>query len=143
MKELLNDFWKWLGYSSDEYAAKGVNWQCPKEEFYYPNYEQLLVETKKKILQKKLSTNDLNEILTVMAIDNENEDIADFIIENMDAKNMSKLCEVGISHKQPNARIQLVKIIINNETLKKQYLRSFETDKDDYIQRKVLRELGN
>ena len=113
MKKTLNDFWKWLGKSFEEYAEKGLDYfDCfGHMEIDFPDFE-CLKEQAFEIVDKNITSQDeLYDLLTVMAIDNQNHTVMNYIAKHSSDEQLKKIIEVGVLHLQPETRLQLPALI--------------------------------
>jgi hypothetical protein len=111
MYQLLEDFWKWLGKTPEEYANCGIDQRNGAEEDNFDGFVELL-SFARRVIDKGLTDNSsINDMLTIMALDNESESILEYIEENCSDEQLSMIINMGFSHLQPEARWQLAELI--------------------------------
>ncbi|MBR1758895.1 MAG: hypothetical protein IJ744_09255 [Lachnospiraceae bacterium] len=77
----------------------------------FPLWNEMMDATIELVKQEPLEESVLHQILTVMAIDNETEDVLDYLTDHASDLFVSKLIEVGVKHEQPGARWQCAELI--------------------------------
>lgn len=129
MDFLLKLFWNWLGASAEEYAK---NFSKNYEEFMFPHWDKLITETKNVISTEEESQ--IYNILTMMAIDNEEETILEYISDNSSAAFVDLLIQVIPQHIQPHARWQGAELIRRRLTAHGPViLKQLSQDENDYV----------
>lgn len=108
LHELLLQFWKWKGITPKEYAMGEFD---DFEEYMYPLWGELMYETEKLINMEKCDNQTMDQILTVLALDNEREDLLDYIEEYGSDFFIEKIALYGQHHMQPEARWQIAEIL--------------------------------
>jgi hypothetical protein len=143
----LSKFWGWAKISFEEYIANVLPPAArqPEWEGEYPDWSQLEKAATSLItaLNNGLvyTRDDLRDILTVVAIDNESENLQQFIVVTVtDFKLLRDLVNEAYSFESFHARWQMVETIresrIDNKVA---YLESFIVkDTDKYVQRRAL-----
>ena len=134
LSEQLDEFWNWIGLSPKEYAdlenKKGIN------EFHYPNFTELQESAYEQVL---LSNEDaVDDILSALAIDNESENVLDYIIENASNEFVELIVQEGLYHIQREARWQIAELIYRrrpNNSLSA--LITLSSDKDSYVRKRA------
>lgn len=109
----LEDFWKWIGKSPQEYAEYGIDYRSyyDRVEVKFPKFEKLK-NYAFEIVDKNINSKDeLNDLLTIMALDNEQQGILDYIEEHSSNEQLEKLVKIGLFHLQKEARSQLCVLI--------------------------------
>ena len=105
----LLDFWNWSGLTPEKYAKDGM--PAGLSEFEYPMFDRLLNVTKQLIHKPRNTRKELMDILTVMALDNETEDVLDYLVQHCPESKAKILVDVGMHHPLPNARWQLAEFL--------------------------------
>ena len=136
--QLLYDFWQWAGVTPEEYDKNGLYNLTGKEEFDYPHYD-LLIDSAKRLINKNIVTNeDIDVFLTVMALDNEAEELLDYIVSNISSIRAKEVVVRGMQHIQSQARWQVAEIAYR---LKIEgyldYLRFLGKDPNDYVRKRA------
>ncbi|RZT00861.1 hypothetical protein [Cuneatibacter caecimuris] len=133
---LLEEFWNWFGYTKEEYAQ--MNMQFDPGEFMFPKWEELIKNIKYYISQGTDDEDIIDDILTVMALDNESENVLDDIVENANDEFCLKIIEKGVNHIQHEARWQVAEIILHRKPDNAiRWLDELMLDKDDYVKKRA------
>lgn len=111
MYMLLEDFWKWLGKTPEEYALYGLNQKNGEEEDNYYHFAKLVSFARQVIDEGLTDNSSIDDMLTVMALDNESESVLEYAVANCSDEQLSVIIDRGFSHLQPNARWQLAELI--------------------------------
>ena len=110
MNRILMDFWKWANITPEEYAIKGIPLTDEKAPFNYPLYDKLITYAERLLQNKKLTEEELSDFLTIMALDNETEDILDYATDNATEAQLQQILQYGMNFSQPEARWQLAEL---------------------------------
>ena len=136
--KLLDDFWMWLEMSPEQYSEIGVDLKSSKCEFHYPKFEELLCYVRRVACQKVISNDEIEDILTIMALDNETEDVLDFLVDNLPDCHMNALIEKGLHHLQWEARWQLAELIYRRRFVNcEHYLQILTNDTMPYVRKRA------
>ena len=111
MNHLLKKFWKWLNITPEEYARCGVSQRNGEAEENYDYFAELLVFARSVIDEGLTDNSSIDDMLTILALDNESESVLEYIEENCSDKQLSIILKKGLSHLQPEARWQLAELI--------------------------------
>jgi len=131
--QLLSSFWEWIGCSEIEYSKK----QHPDlEEYMYPQWTELLECAKLEIMKCNTEKQSVDAVLDVLALDNEREELLDYIEENASDDYIDILCKLGLSHKQSNSRWQIAELLGRRDIKKNDLMLSFLLKDHDYYVRK-------
>lgn len=104
MNRILMDFWKWANITPEEYAIKGIPLTSEKAPFNYPLYDKLITYAERILQNKNLTEEELSDFLTIMALDNETEDILDYVTDNATEAQLQQILQYGMNFSQPEAR---------------------------------------
>ena len=78
------------------------------------------------------------DILTVMALDNETEDVLDYLVQHCPESKAKILVDVGMHHLLPNARWQLAEFLyrrrVDDFTT---FLQRLSQDEDAYVRKRA------
>ena len=99
-----------MGRSPEEYAKYGADSLADKPEFYFPRFQELLNDCETLLKCDNLPMEEIDDILTIMALDNENEWVLDTIERVASDALVAQVVKSGIQHLQPNARWQVAKL---------------------------------
>ena len=138
MKKALNDFWSWLNISPEEYAVHDIEYTNDHMEFDYPKFEMLKKMAFKIIDSDIMDDDQIYDVLTVMAIDNEEECVLDYIEENSSSEQLQRIVAIGVSHMQPNTRWQVAELVFRR--CPKNYidfLRQLSNDSHFYVKQRA------
>lgn len=138
MEKMLCDFWSWLGMTPEKYAIYGLKFSNDHMEYDYPKFSELKKAAMSIIDSGVLNVNELQNLITVMALDNEDEEILCYIEENSSKEQMMKIVDVGLSHLQPEARWQIAELISRRRPLNfVDKLRVLCNDKHSYVRKRA------
>lgn len=144
MDELLKKFWIWFGVTAYDYSKKGSNAKFDKDEFFYPEFNQLISCVNDFIVKENLSNSEIESLLTILAIDNESEDVLDMMVDNLSDDMVEKIATIGVNHLQPNARWQIAVLLgrrkIHNYVY---FLTILSNDVDEYVRKRAQNELSH
>lgn len=147
MSNLLEDFWIWANTTPRDYAEKGLDLLGDKPEFYFPFFDELL-DYARRIIEKDFPTDqEIDDVITIMALDNENEEVLSYIEEFSSPAFLKSLIEKGLYHLQPEARWQIAELLYRRKPDDfKEYLKHLSIDSNDYVMKRAkncLRYLGD
>ncbi len=132
---LLENFWIWCGLSAEEYAASAGP-LIP--EFDYPNFEAMIQCVEKEILKENKEIKTIDLILTVLALDNEAENILDFMVENLSEEYLQVIVTYGWNHMQPHTRWQIAELLFRRQLPNyKEVLYLMLKDENEYVRKRV------
>ncbi len=136
---ILNEFWKWIGLTPQLYAVVSRTQRAQElEEYMFPLWDVMISETIDLINESPADEISIDEILTVMAIDNETEKVLDYIAESGSEPFICRLIERGVVHLQPHARWQCAELIrMRNPLNKGKMLSILLSDHDEYVRRRA------
>ena len=139
MKSLLEQFWKWIDLTPLQYAQTHLDQKSGVYEDQFP-YMENLRSYAKEIVDKGILTNEcLDDLLTIMAIDNESEDTLDYITKNGSDKQIEKIARIGTTHLQPHARWQTAELICRrNLNNCMDLLLILSNDEDQYVKKRAV-----
>ncbi len=136
LSNIIDSFLRWIHLTPELYAKQSR--EKDLEEYMFPYWDDLLNEAEKAISASSLDNKTIDQILTVMAFDNENEDLLDYIISNGTDVFISRLIEAGIHHCQPQARWQCAELIRQKKPHNyKEYLKELMQDSDNYVRQRA------
>ena len=138
MNELINEFWEWAQISPEEYAKDGIDLESDKVEFYYPKLGELLKYEETIIHQSEISDAEMDDLLIIMALDNETENVLHRAIDDLMEKHVERFAELGSTHFQPNVRWQTTEFIFHRKPCKiKSYLSKLKDDEHSYVRKRA------
>lgn len=144
--DLLDEFWRWLAFTPEEYIKKIENCCVPNniEEFLFPHWGKLLKQAEASILNDCLDDSAVDNVLIVMALDNENEDILDYIVDNASPMYIKKIVLKGMHTPFSHARWQIAEILGRRKPLGwKDHLLMLCADKNHYVAKRAYNVLNN
>lgn len=145
LPSILNSFWNWIHLTPQAYAVISRKQEAQElEEYMFPFWQTMISETINLINESPTSEMAIDSILTVMAIDNETEDILDYIAQNGSKPFICRLIETGVVHLQPHARWQCAELVrrckpANGDTILSKLL----SDPDDYVRKRARNALNS
>jgi hypothetical protein len=107
-------------------------------EYDFPKYGELMEYAQAIVDNNLMSDKDIDDLLTVLALDNEGENLLDYIEDYSSNEQIERITERGVLHIQYNARWQLAEIIYRrrpNEYAK--WLNLLKNDKDSYVRQRA------
>ena len=109
INDLLCLFWKWIGLSPDEYAVYSEKMDL--EEYMFPLWEELISNAKDIVDKQQDGRLSLSCVLTVLAFDNEDEELLEYIVNNGNDAFTCQLVILGSQFYLAHARWQCAEII--------------------------------
>ena len=142
MRDLITEFWLWLNISKEEYMSMSEKQESSNyvdyEEYMFPFWEDLIDEIRNEIDDEKLDLQSIDKILTVMALDNENEDVLDYIVDNASDEYVEYIVQNGSDCLYYNARWQLAEILGRRKTRNwKELIAFLLSDKNPYVAKRA------
>lgn len=130
----LERFKKWLGEDLVYYLINTA--KSNGETYKY--VERLINSTENVIESLEVNLNLIDDILYVLAIDNEVENIKDYIIENCNDKQIELIIGRGYNYYLADARWQIA-VIIKERYLPKyeKYLEALKNDSNSYVRKRA------
>ena len=139
MHYLLKQFWEWLPVSYEEYATKGIAQLYGSYEDNFPFFSELISYAELIIKKEFVDGEHINDLLTIMGIDNETEYVLDFIEINSSDYQIQHISSVGITHSLYQVRWQLAELIFRRKPLQYDYyLQILSKDKHPYVKRRAV-----
>lgn len=134
-KAELYKFKKWLDDDESYYL---VNSAKPNGETY-SNFQKLISDTQRVIICLNNNLTYLvDDILYVLAMDNENEDILDFIVEYCNDEQIYIIISCGYICHFFEARWQIAEIIKRRYSIKyERYLEYLKNDENSYVRKRA------
>lgn len=131
---LLCEFWAWLGISRQEYLRRSVSVEF--EEYMFPKWSFLINETFHAISREDMCI--IPSIMEVMALDNESENVLDYLSENATSSFLDniymRLPECSFHH----ARWQGAELIQRRPTtVGKEILYCLISDENSYVKKRA------
>ena len=135
---LLSKFWKWIGKTPEEYARDGLQYIHGRMEFDYPEFDAIMNCAMRIIDSGTMLHERIYMLLTIMALDNESEQVLDYAIDNCSEEQVSVIADIGLDHLQPNARWQLAELIYSRRPENfMQYLEKLSKDGHPYVSKRA------
>ena len=135
---LLSKCWKWIGKTPEEYSKDGLQYIHGHMEFDYPEFDAIKNRAMRIVDSGTMLNEHINVFLTIMALDNESEQILDYATENCSEEQVRVIVDIGIDHLQPNARWQLAELIYSRRP--ENFIQSLEKlskDRHPYVRRRA------
>lgn len=134
-KEELYKLKKWIGNDENYYLVNSVK---PNGETY-SNLKNVILSTQRIIdcLDNNLAYL-VDDILYVLAMDNETEDILDFIVKYCNDNQLYIIISSGYTYRLSEVRWQIAEIIKRRYSKKyEKYLEYLKHDKDSYVKKRA------
>ena len=136
---MLKQFLEWLPVSYEEYANNGISQLQGNCEDSFPFFTELISYAELIIKEDLVDDEHINDLLTIMGIDNETEYVLDFIESNSSDYQIQNITRIGIAHSLYNARWQLAELICRRKPLQYDfYLQALSKDAHPYVQRRAI-----
>lgn len=136
MIDLLQKFWKWANISPEQYAHK--NSLTIINEFDYPYFDELLKYAKDTINNEVCSRQEIENVLMIMALDNETEDVLDYLAEKCSDEMIMQYIDLGVASIQPNVRWQIGELLFRRKPLNYlSYIERLSKDEDVYVRKRA------
>jgi len=143
MLQSLQDFWAWAEITPEEYAKNGIDLLSEKAPFNYPNFDFLIEYCCESIQKDFLTDKEIDDILTIMALDNETQDVLDMLEKKLPQQFEQRLIHIGLKHLQHEARWQLAELIYRRQPEGyEKYLRILAKDEHAYVQKRAKNALS-
>lgn len=138
MNYILSKFWQWAEITPKEYATNGIPLTSEKAPFNYPLFDQLVGYAKQLLMHKELTKEELSDFLTIMALDNETEDVLDFATDNATESQIQQILQFGVKFPQFEARWQLAELAYRRKPNRYlEYLNILYHDSNDYVKKRA------
>ena len=135
MHYLLKQFWEWLPVSYEEYATNGIAQLNGSYEDNFPFFSELISYAELIIKKELVDDEHINDLLTIMGIDNETEYVLELIESGSSDYQIQHISLVGITHSLYSARWQLAELICRRKPLGyDSYLQTLSKDTHPYVQ---------
>jgi len=139
MNELLRQFWEWMQVSPELYASEEYDMNDDKSEFFFPAFTDLIKYAEFVVDSNSLFEDDINDLLTIMALDNESESVLEYIEKHSSEEQLECIVRKGMLHIQPNARWQIAELIYRRKTMSyKNQLIVLSMDKHSYVKKRAM-----
>lgn len=136
LTNLLTDFWKWAGIDSEQFAQI-VDPTSVVEPFYYPRFNELR-NSCKNMINKQLSNQEIDDFLTCLALDSEEELVLTWCIELGNDAFVNELVKLGCTHLQPETRWQIAELFRNRGYSSQiDYLKLLCNDSNPYVKKRA------
>ena len=148
LKMYLSSFWEWAGRSSGEYVKDsetgiGGTGAGNFSEYLYPLFDHMILCAKGTAHMKEISAEDVENFLTVLALDHEAENLLDWLKYHASVSFIQRIVECGVHHIQPNARWQIAELLrVRDVSCRYDYLHLLEIDEDSYVQKRAQNSLA-
>ena len=139
MHDFLKDFWKWANKSPEEYGKSGMNQNKGEFEDDFPLFENLITYAKTIVDNNEIEPNLIDDLLNIMALDNESENILDYIEDKSSDEQLKVIVKLGLLHLQYNARWQLAELLYRRRPENwKIHLNELSNDEHPYVRKRAL-----
>lgn len=139
MNNKLKDFWEWFQKTPEQYAMCELQYIYNHMEYDYPEYQALIDFATQVVDNNTKNEDDIYDLLTIMALDNESENILDYIEDNSTDEQIQIIIKLGMSHLQPHARWQIAELLYRRKP--KDYLCNLiilSIDNNSYVSQRAL-----
>ncbi|WP_432664461.1 HEAT repeat domain-containing protein [Wukongibacter baidiensis] len=140
LKKELDLYWKWSRIDEEKYSNN--EWIIEFEEWEYPNWNRLMELASKAISNienGEASKNLVVDVLTVMALDNEVENLLDECELILSDKALECVAQCALEHCQWQARWQVAELLgRKNDIFWEKFLLKFINDPNKYVERRAL-----
>ena len=119
----------------EEYA-QGIHDKIIEDDF--DHFVSLIAYAKEIINKNLLSVNDLDDLITIMALDHEAETVLEYIEKNSSNEQLEQIVSLGTVHLQPEARWQIAELIFRRKPQNDMNkLRFLAKDHDPYVKKRA------
>lgn len=140
LSQLLDDFWVWARTDADMYATASAENLSP---FYFPRFNEMR-ECCRLLINEMLMPQELDNFLTCLALDAEEELILDWCKENGNTNFLIQIVQAGCQHLQPDARWQIAELLrCRNIPHRDKYLDFLVVDTNPYVRKRAQNALLN
>lgn len=139
MNGLLIQFWNWLPISYEEYAVNGLSQLMGNFEDDFPFFSDLLAYAELIVKNEYIDNKHIDDLLTIMALDNEAEHVLEFIESDSSEKQLQYIVSGGIKHPLYETRWQLAELIYRRKP--ENYLSLLQTLSNDahpYVRKRAI-----
>ena len=144
MHYLLEQFWSWLPISYEEYANNGAPQSRGICEDDFPFFSDLLSYAELIVKKEFVDDAHIDDLLTIMALDNETEHVLEFIESNSSENQLQHIVSLGITHPLYEARWQLAELVYRRKPIRyDSYLQILSKDAHPYVQRRAMNCMDN
>lgn len=135
LAELLTDFWIWTSlpeekWRSVDFVKYGI------EAVNYPKLGEIF-QSAIELVNAPLSSNQIDDFLTAMAIDAEDEDILNACKKDADECFIITIVSRGIAHPQSDARWQMAELLRREMPQRDTFLQLLMADPDEYVRKRT------
>ena len=139
MSSLLKQFWDWLPISYEEYAAKGLSQLNGIFEDDFPLFSDLLSYAELIVKNEYIDNEHIDDLLTIMAIDNEAEHVLELIESDSSEKQLQYIISAGIKHPLYETRWQLAELICRRKPNNfDSLLQTLVDDSNPYVKKRAV-----
>ncbi len=129
---------KTTGKSPTEYAKKGMNQNHGEFEDEFPFFSECIEYAKQIVDHQNLNAENIDDLLTIMAIDNESESVLEYIEEKSSKEQLQIIIELGITHNLMGARWQVAELIYRTNVPNAiELLNVLKRDPCEYVSRRA------
>ena len=144
MKEYIDDFLKWLhkvyGVSVAKYATVGLDQMLNQFEDSYPHFGEMLDSCYEAMGNAELSDDEIINILTIMAFDNEAESVLEYLENTLTEETLQRFILIGIHHSFFETRWQIAELIHRRKPEGfQEYLDFLAIDEHEYVRKRALK----
>jgi hypothetical protein len=115
MNKTLKDFWEWSKTPPESYAEYGFDKNSGVFEDDFPLFDELCEYAKKLVDNNSLELIAINDLLEILAIDNESENVIEYIEENSSEDQLNLIIANGIIHRFYHTRWQIAELIFRRQ----------------------------
>lgn len=143
MKKLLQEFYLWAGKTPEEYNEQGFNQNKGEFEEDFPRFYVLTDKAKQAIDENVTDEDVLRDVLTVMGLDNESENLLEYIEEHSTEEQLSLLIKQGLLHADSNVRWQTALLLSRRKPQGfERELRKLAQDTHAYVRTRAREEIN-
>ena len=96
MNIVLEKFWKWFGKTPEEHATCDIEYIYGNMEYDYPYFDELEKYAFKVVDNDIIEYDEIYDLITIMALDNESENVLDYIEDYSSNTQIEKIVEIGL-----------------------------------------------
>ena len=139
MNNLLSQFWDWMPISYEEYAVNGISQLNGSYEDSFPLFSELLSYAELIIHSNLMDDEHIDDLLTILAIDNETEYVLDLIKSDSSNCQINRIVLCGVNHPLYHTRWQIAELIYHRKPSQHDfYLQKLSMDSHPYVKRRAM-----
>ena len=135
----LEKFWQWSKLTPEEYAQNGMRQKNGEFEDSFLLFDEMIAYAYAMIDTSITDLSEIDDLLTILALDNEEECVLDYITEHSSKVQLDRIIARGLFHAQPNARWQIAELLSRRKPEKYlDFLQVLANDEHSVVRQRAL-----